>query len=78
MADIYTTGDGNQRQYARRDDGVWFVRDKRTDAPGWQKWRVFGRSVPIGLWKTGQNARIPKIKNTRPHDLAWYIVDDLK
>lgn len=59
---IYTTGNGRNRQYARREDGVWFNRDFRPEIPGWGKWLISANQHPIGLYKAARfgNAKLPE------------------
>lgn len=78
---IYVTGDGLQ-QYARRDDGVWFVRVRRVNAPGWAAWRVHGRNNPNGLYRDphASMARLPARRNnwnsnTQSARTPWYLAD---
>ena len=73
---IYMTGDG-LRQYARRDDGVWFYRDRRTNAPGWSAWRVHGRNHPDGLYRDPHDsmARLPASRRVVTLGKPWYLQD---
>jgi len=61
MCPIFTTGDGRQRQYARREDGLLFYRIKRVEAPGWSAWHIATDQHPTGLWlnRSAGNARLP-------------------
>jgi len=58
---IYTTGDGRDKQYARREDGVWFCRQYRPEIPGWGKWLISTNQHPIGLYRAARfgNAKLP-------------------
>lgn len=44
MSTIYTVGNGKRTQFAKRDDGVWFVR--KTFKGQWGKWIEHGRTIP--------------------------------
>lgn len=41
---IYTIGNGKRHQFAKRADGVWFVRGRFREH--WTKWVEHGRSKP--------------------------------
>jgi len=75
---IYTTGDGTHKQYARRDDGLWFSRVKRQNAPGWSAWGIVGMMTPIGLYKDQHagTARLPARKiggsDAKVTQKMWY------
>jgi hypothetical protein len=59
---IYRIGDGRRKQCAMREDGVWFVRGKRINKPGWTRWAYHGMVRPLGAWydPLSGKARLPK------------------
>lgn len=60
---IFNMGSPVQRQCAQRADGVWFIRCRRVNRPGWSKWMQSDYSQrPIAAWydpRAGK-ARLPK------------------
>ena len=62
---IFNMGDPVRKQCAMRSDGVWFVRHKRHDAPGFTAWKIapFQQRPPYA-WYNGQTARLPTWKQS--------------
>jgi len=60
---IFNLGNPVSKQCAMRDDGVWFIRRKRHNAPGWSGWELAPfNSRPEYAWYSGQHARLPQWK----------------
>lgn len=58
---IFNLGNPIRRQIALRSDGVWFMRWKREDRPGFGAWKITQIAErPIHAWYNGQHARLPK------------------
>lgn len=61
--DVYTVGNGENTQFAQRDDGIWFVRKKWKGQ--WAKWVEHGRSRPYNfgcyLAPRAGKARLPDV-----------------
>ena len=58
---VFNLGDPVRKQCARRDDGVWFIRRKRDDAPGYGRWKLAPFiERPSWAWYDGQKARLPE------------------
>jgi hypothetical protein len=48
-----------------REDGVWFIRVKRKDAPGFTRWTLAPFNVrPLHAWYSGRHAHLPKWKRS--------------
>lgn len=60
-APVFNMGTPARKQCAQRDDGVWFVRHRRPDAPGFTAWKLapFTQRPPYS-WYDGHHARLPK------------------
>lgn len=64
-APIFNMGNAGRKQCAQRDDGVWFIRHRRMNGPGWTRWKLAPfTSRPEYAWYDGQHARLPNGNDT--------------
>jgi hypothetical protein len=64
-APVFNVGSPVRKQCAQRADGVWFVRHRRLDAPGYTAWLLAPFTTrPPYSWYDGQHARLPKWKQS--------------
>lgn len=57
---IFNMGDPVRRQCALREDGIWFIRVKRDNKPGYSAWKIAPFNArPIQTWYSGKTARLP-------------------
>ena len=63
MTTIYTIGEGKRTQFAKREDGIWFIRTAWRK--GWTAWREFGKRCPYDFGKYqapgAGKARLPNV-----------------
>jgi hypothetical protein len=63
---IFNIGNPAHAQCAQRDDGMWFARIRRHDAPGFTAWKIASFITrPPYSWYDGHHARLPKCNDSK-------------